>query len=158
MRALFLVGSLWLLQIVSMNSFAHALDSIRELKAGDVRQGTTQRNHHSGLVLVLFYSSQCPHCQAFAPIIQAFAKQNDWILEPISADGQTLPGFAYTIPADPAMLKKAFQTREIQYPATFIADKKSQTLYQISSGNVTYQELSVRVDQFEAMRAQGGGL
>jgi thiol-disulfide isomerase/thioredoxin len=158
MRAFLLGGSLWLLQFMSMNGFAHALDSIRELKAGDVRQGTTQRNHHSGLVLVLFYSSQCPHCQAFAPIIQAFAKQNDWILEPISADGQTLPGFAYTIPADPSMLKKAFQTREIQYPAMFIADKKSQMLYPISFGNVTYQELSVRVNQFEALPIQGGRL
>lgn len=155
MRTIILWGILCLLQCVCMHGFAHALDSIRELKAGDVRQVPAQHNHHQSLVLVFFYSSQCPHCQAFAPVIQAFAQQNDWVLEPISADGQTLPGFAYTIPADPAMLKKAFQTREIQYPATFIADKKNQTLYPVSFGNVTYQELSESVSQFEARRVQG---
>lgn len=155
MRVLILWGSLWLLQLVSVNGFAHALDEIRELKAGDVRQIVVQPNHHDGLVLVFFYSIQCPHCQAFAPVIQAFAKQYDWVLEPISVDGQSLPGFAYTIPADPAMLKQAFQTQPIQYPATFIADKKRKTLYPISSGNVTYQEFFVRVNQFEAARVQG---
>lgn len=158
MRTIFLGCILWLSQCMSQNGFAHALDEIRDLKAGVVRQVSIQHNQHHGLVLVFFYSSQCPHCQAFAPVIQAFAKQNDWILEPVSADGQALPGFAYTIPADAAMLKKAFQTRAIQYPAAFIADKKSQTLYPVSFGNVTYQELSNRVNQLEAAQVQGGGV
>lgn len=146
--------------VISIPIFAHPLDSIRELKAGGNRPQhlntlTVESNHHQGLVLVFFYSSQCPHCQTFAPIIQAFAKDNHWVLEPITVDGNPLPGFSYSIPADPTILKKAFQSFEVRYPATFIADKKTQILYPISFGEVSAQELSAQVRKFEASFYQG---
>lgn len=96
-------------------------------------------------ILVLFFSNQCPHCITFAPILKHFVEENHWNIEAISLNGQTLPEFPHALFATQDMIDVAYQGKPVVYPALFIANTQSKSLYPISFGEMSYPELQERI-------------
>ncbi|HAT3877916.1 TPA: type-F conjugative transfer system pilin assembly thiol-disulfide isomerase TrbB [Legionella pneumophila] len=95
--------------------------------------------------LILFYGSQCPHCQQFAPILKHWAFQNKAEILPLSLDNQPLPEFPKFLPATTEWINAAFGGSAIQYPALFIINPKTQALYPVGFGSMTVVELDERM-------------
>ncbi|KTD66476.1 conjugative transfer protein [Legionella santicrucis] len=97
-------------------------------------------------ILVLFFSNQCPHCVSFAPVVKQYAQINHLSIEPITLNGQTLPEFPKAQFATQEMIDLAYQGKPVVYPALFLANIKKHTLYPVSFGEMTYSELSERIN------------
>lgn len=98
--------------------------------------------HHT---LVLFYSSTCPHCHVFAPILKAWSQNHNTQVLALSFDNEPLPEFPSFKPATTEWVNAAFTGRTISYPALFIANTQSKTLYPVAMGAMTLEELDTRM-------------
>jgi type-F conjugative transfer system pilin assembly thiol-disulfide isomerase TrbB len=97
--------------------------------------------------LVLFYSSSCPHCHRFAPVLQSWAERHQAEVLPLSLDNSALPQFPHFLPASTEWINAAFQNSTIQYPALFVVNPKNKTLYSVGFGFMNSDELNVRMEQ-----------
>ncbi|MCW8445695.1 type-F conjugative transfer system pilin assembly thiol-disulfide isomerase TrbB [Fluoribacter gormanii] len=96
--------------------------------------------------LILFYGSQCPHCKQFAPILKRWVIENKAELLPLSLDNQPLPEFPEFLPATTEWINTAFGGNAINYPALFVVNPKTKTLYPVGFGSMTDAELNDRLN------------
>lgn len=96
--------------------------------------------------LILFFSNQCPHCVKFAPVLKGYAEAHQWQIEAISLNGQSLPEFPHALFATQAMIDVAYQGKPVTYPALFIANTETHALYPVSFGELSEEELELRMD------------
>ncbi|WP_419421570.1 type-F conjugative transfer system pilin assembly thiol-disulfide isomerase TrbB (plasmid) [Legionella sp. D16C41] len=95
--------------------------------------------------LILFYDSSCPHCQQFAPILKRWANHNQADVLPLSLDNEPLPEFPNYAPATTEWINLAFGSNAINYPALFVVNRKTSTLYPVGFGSMTEAELNDRM-------------
>lgn len=105
-------------------------------------------------ILILFFSNQCPHCISFAPILKQYGQSQQVPIEPITLNGQTLPEFPNAQFATQEMIDLAYQGKPVVYPALFLANTQNHTLYPISFGEMTYSELSERINLLRSRVAE----
>jgi type-F conjugative transfer system pilin assembly thiol-disulfide isomerase TrbB len=96
--------------------------------------------------LILFYGSQCPHCKQFAPILKQWVTRTNAELLPLSLDNQPLPEFPQFLPATTEWINAAFGGNSINYPALFVVNPKTKSLYPVGFGSMTEIELNNRMD------------
>ncbi|WP_131778974.1 type-F conjugative transfer system pilin assembly thiol-disulfide isomerase TrbB [Legionella bozemanae] len=96
--------------------------------------------------LILFYASTCPHCHQLAPILKAWAVQNEVEVLPLAFDNQPLPEFPNFLPATTEWINAAFQGKPINYPALFVVNPKTKMLFPVGFGSMTQDELSYRLE------------
>lgn len=97
--------------------------------------------------MVLFFSNQCPHCVSFAPVLKRYAQVNQWHIEAISLNGETLPEFPNATFATQDLIDVAYRGKPVVYPALFIANTLNKTVYPVSFGEMSYPELEERMQQ-----------
>lgn len=95
--------------------------------------------------LVLFYSSTCPHCHQFAPVLKNWAESYQAGVLALSFDNESLPEFPNFKPATTEWVNAAFAGRSISYPALFVVNKQTQVLYPVALGAMTSTELNARM-------------
>ncbi|STX81706.1 conjugative transfer protein [Legionella busanensis] len=95
--------------------------------------------------LILFYGSRCPHCQQFAPILKRWASHKHADVLPLSLDNEPLPEFPNYGPATTEWINLAFGSNTINYPALFVVNHKTSTLYTVGFGSMTEAELNDRM-------------
>lgn len=95
--------------------------------------------------LILFYGSQCMHCKQFAPVLKRWADVNKAEVLALSFDNQALPEFPKFLPATTEWVNVAFQGAPINYPALFVVNPASKTLYPVGFGGMTDSELNARM-------------
>ncbi|HAU1410318.1 type-F conjugative transfer system pilin assembly thiol-disulfide isomerase TrbB [Legionella pneumophila serogroup 1] len=108
-------------------------------------QNTKRKGFFSTHGLILFYGSQCPHCKRFAPILKGWANRNKAEVLPLSLDNQPLPEFPKFLPATTGWINAAFGGNSINYPALFVVNPKTKTLYPVGFGSMTNAELNDRM-------------
>lgn len=91
--------------------------------------------------MFFFYSSTCPYCQKFAPIIKAFAQKYDIALVPITIDGISLPEF----PNSRSDLGQAKKFKVNSFPALFAVNPYSDKALPISYGFISESDLRQRI-------------
>lgn len=96
--------------------------------------------------LILFFSSQCPYCRQFSPVVKQFAEASGMEILPLSFDNQPLPEFQKFLPATKEWVSVAFGNNPINYPALFMVNAKTHTLYPVSTGALSEAELASRVE------------
>lgn len=96
--------------------------------------------------LILFYGSQCPHCQQFAPTLKQWVTRTNVELLPLSLDNQPLPEFPQFLPATTEWINAAFAGNSINYPALFVVNPKTKALYPVGFGSMTEAELNDRMN------------
>ncbi|HAU1387071.1 TPA: conjugal transfer protein TraF [Legionella pneumophila] len=88
-----------------------------------------------------FYSSSCPHCQRFAPVLQAFSKRYGFKVLAISADGGFLPDFP-----DAVMDEGQLRNFEVTvFPSLFLVNPANHSASLVTEGNIDEAELSRRI-------------
>lgn len=97
--------------------------------------------------LVLFFSSKCPYCVKFAPLVKSYGKKNKLTIEAVSLNHKGLPEFPFPTFATQDMIDLAFQGKTVTYPALFLADIKLKRLYPVSYGALTQYELEERMEK-----------
>lgn len=96
--------------------------------------------------LLFFYASTCPYCQRFAPVLKNWALSHQALVQAFSFDEEPLPGFKNT-PLTNELVKAAFQDQSIKYPALFILNDKTRTLYPVAIGALDSAELTIRMQK-----------
>lgn len=95
---------------------------------------------------VFFFSSTCPYCQQFAPVLSRVASKLGARVLPLSFDEKPLPQYPMVYPASSGWVTSAYQNEPIDYPALFIAHPKTLQLYPVSRGFLTEEELLERLE------------
>ena len=92
--------------------------------------------------LLLFFSSQCPYCIQFAPVVKQYSERHQAEILALSFDNRPLPSFPQFIPASKEWVAAAFGNTAISYPALFIVNPKTKAIYPVSTGAYAYSELN----------------
>lgn len=135
-----------LLLFIMMNgAFAnhHVLEDVTQAKEGRLKTKNAhfQQNHR----FVFFFSSTCPHCHNFAPVLKKWADDNQYAVDAFSFDGKSLPGFSNVLTLDNQLLQAAFQNETIRYPALFVVNTQTANLYPVAIGELNFQALHERM-------------
>lgn len=94
---------------------------------------------------VFFFASTCPYCHQFSPVLSRVANALHASVLPLSFDNQPLPEFKEVLSATPDWVTAAFKNEAIHYPALFIANPKTHSLYSVSIGALSEAELTARI-------------
>lgn len=96
--------------------------------------------------LMFFFSSQCPHCHSFAPVVKKYADVNQAEVLALSFDNKPLPSFEKFLPATKDFVSIAFGNNPINYPALFVVNPKTRAIYPVASGSFSEAELQNMMD------------
>ncbi|WP_392536742.1 conjugal transfer protein TraF [Legionella sp. 227] len=88
-----------------------------------------------------FYSSSCPHCQRFAPILKRVSQQYGFSVVAISVDGGFLSSFPDAVMEEGQ--SKVFQVSV--FPSLFLINPKNQLARLVTEGNIDEGELINRL-------------
>ena len=100
--------------------------------------------------LVLFFSSKCPYCVKFAPIVKAYSLQHNLKVEAVSLNHQGLEDFPNPTNATQDMIDLAYQGKTVVYPALFLVDLKFKHLYPVAYGALSQYELNDRMEKLQS--------
>lgn len=99
--------------------------------------------------LVFFFSSQCPYCREFSPVVKAVADKYQARVLALSFDNQPLEGFSQFKPVTTQWVNAAYAGKPITYPALFVANNKDYLLYPVSYGAMNADELESRLEALQ---------
>lgn len=126
------LGDEWLVKLVK--------DKESSIKKG-IENKKSPKPFFKDHVLLFFFSSTCPYCHRFSPILNAFAKKRGIKVIPLSFNGQGLAHFNRFYPVTDEWVKLAFPNGNIRYPALFILNEKNHFLYPVAVGFMSNHEL-----------------
>ena len=108
-------------------------------------------------VVIVFFSSTCPHCKVFVPVIAQFIKDYGFQSQPYTLDGQPLEDFQRPVMANPKLINAFFGSGKFKYPAVFIVNNQTLEGIPISVGELTYEQVESRFHQVaEILQGQSG--
>lgn len=118
---------------------AQALEVFDRLQRDErVQQVAQLRGNH---VLLYFFRSDCPYCQAFTPTLLALQQRTGLRIEGVSLDGQGLPGLTRVRPDNGI----ARTLKVTQVPAVFLAQPFSGQITAIGFGVLSESQLLERL-------------
>ena len=91
--------------------------------------------------LFFFYSSTCPYCQKFAPIVKSFAARHGILVIPITTDGIPLPDF----PNSRTDIGQARKFKIRITPALFAVNPYNNKALPIAYGFISESDLRQRI-------------
>ncbi|WP_299945740.1 conjugal transfer protein TraF [uncultured Microbulbifer sp.] len=80
--------------------------------------------------LVYYFTSTCPYCRKFTPLLKQFVEQHDITIIPVSLDGQGVPEFPY--PKKDFHLGRKLEVTGV--PSVFMVDPDSNEVAKVSYG------------------------
>lgn len=131
----------------------HTLEAIRGLIKQRTFNGYISKNRQDRLHnnwhynLVFFYSSTCPHCQRFAPIVRTYGDQHHIPVTAYTTGNNMLPAFPRSQRPTSVLMMTYFPSQSQRVvPALFLTDH-NQHIFPVSIGEMSYQALSIRMQQ-----------
>ena len=97
--------------------------------------------------LVFFFASTCPHCHDQAPVLAEWASDHQAKVLAFSFDDRSLPEFQDASPVTTDLVDVAFAGQPIRYPALFVMENATHTLYPVAFGALSQDELNERMTQ-----------
>lgn len=91
--------------------------------------------------LFFFYSSNCPYCHQFAPIVKIFAETYGWDVLAISLDGGALETFPNAVPDNGL----AQQWNVTSLPSLFAVNPETEEVIQVAQGMTSIDEMEKRI-------------
>lgn len=111
---------------------------------------------HNPYAFVLFFSSTCPHCQRFAPILKRWAAAHHFHVYAFTLDGKGLPSYPQPIPAVPTIRQTFFGPNPIETPSLFLVNVNTNNAMPVSQGEMSEQELNtVMTPLIEELKQKG---
>lgn len=107
----------------------------------------TENLPHSTYALVYIFSSKCPYCQKFTPILAEFLAQHPHLQRyGFSLDGQGIQGFEHPMFASKDVIHHFFNTPHFVYPATFFVNTETNKFTGLTYQNVPLTTLESRYE------------
>lgn len=106
----------------------------------------TQNSFFQKHSLVFFFASTCPHCHDEAPVLAQWASNNHAQVQAFSFDDRPLPEFPNASSVTKDLVDVAFAGQPIRYPALFVMENATHTLYPVAFGSLTADELNERMN------------
>ncbi|MBW8308053.1 MAG: conjugal transfer protein TraF [Candidatus Paracaedibacteraceae bacterium] len=91
--------------------------------------------------LFFFYSSNCPYCHQFAPIVKMFAEQYGWDVLAISLDERAIETFPNAVPDNGL----AAQWNVTSLPSLFAVNPETEDVIQVAQGMTSIDEMENRI-------------
>ncbi|WP_018299803.1 conjugal transfer protein TraF [Fangia hongkongensis] len=133
----------------SVNTSSHNSFSI----ARDNQEKNAQSNPFYPIeqqwVLVVFFSSTCPHCKRFMPVLKRFSVTYHFKVYDYTLDGAGLPSYPDPLFPSQKTIHDYFGNDKIHYPALFMVNKHTLTGIPISLGEMPYVILKNRMLQLK---------
>ena len=161
MKVLLFITTILFINISFANQTLERLESIEEKKFSSVGMNnenainqslnTNFDNFNKNHALVLFYSSNCPHCRKFTPILRYYSANFKIKIAPITVDGVNLSEFPESLRASKKELTWFYQDNKMQItvPALFILNTQTLVSYPIAYGELTYFDLVNRINDLK---------
>ena len=105
--------------------------------------------HEETLGIVYIFSSQCPYCQSFSPILADVSRELQLPVYPYSVDGHGLPDFPTPLMAHEAILQVFYRGQPIIYPATFLVNLNNRAFVPLSIGAISREQLIQDLHTYE---------
>lgn len=101
------------------------------------------------VALVYFYEASCPHCQRFSPVMRTFVDQTKIPVYSFTVDGQTLPDWPRSAPADHDLLVSFFGESPVYLPAVFLVNEDNLQVppVLIGTGEMTMTDLNEQINR-----------
>ncbi|GEK15909.1 conjugal transfer protein TraF [Aliivibrio fischeri] len=132
----------WLLLLFTLNSYAVTANTLNDIITTKEQRAQVKTNTQK-YALAFIFSSTCPHCQRFAPTLEAFAATTNLPVYAFSADGKGVHTYTQPLMANQDVLSKFFPNQEsIVYPALFLVDVNTRAHIPLSIGNVPFNVLN----------------
>ena len=97
---------------------------------------------------VLFYSTICPHCIKFAPVIRQYSDKSGIPIQAFAVNGNKSHYFPNSIPLTQETIEQFFgKNASLALPSLFLLNKKNLHVYPVSQGALTYTELQLRMSK-----------
>jgi len=104
---------------------------------------------------ILFYRTSCSHCRKFDPTLKQFSINTNIPVKAFTLDGGVLPSFPDSINITQNVIEQYFgKDANIAVPTLFIMNKKSLHVYSVSSGEMSYVDLVIRMNQLTPKMVQ----
>jgi len=98
-------------------------------------------------VFVLFYSTNCPHCTSFAPVLKKYAYDCSIPVQAFATGQAVSPNFPNSIIVPQDTIDQFFGSgSELSVPTLFILNKHNYHAYPVAKGSLTYLELNNRMN------------
>jgi type-F conjugative transfer system pilin assembly thiol-disulfide isomerase TrbB len=107
--------------------------------------GSTQSLFFQKHSLVFLFASTCPYCHDEAPILADWAANHQAKVLAFSFDDRSLPEFPNASPVTKELVDVAFSGQPIHYPALFVMENETNTLYPVAFGALNQTELNDRM-------------
>lgn len=141
---LIVILSILFVSVANAANLMHSATKTKTITQSVVRPNSDnailQKFAHSN-VLYFFYDSNCPNCQAFAPILRKFVDQYKIKVVAVTFDSISLPEFPHSrgnIAAD--------EKFNVEYtPTLFAVNSKTHKTRLITDGLISYGELKDRI-------------
>ena len=98
-------------------------------------------------VFVLFYSTNCPHCISFAPVLKKYAYDCGISVKAFAVGQQAVSIFPDSVIVSQDTVNQFFGNgSELSVPTLFVLNKNNYHAYPVSKGALTYLELNNRMN------------
>lgn len=141
-------SQVWMQNVYSNAGLDHTLVSPVNQKAVHVyldQQKSQKQNLIKSLSqthgLFFFYSSNCPYCHHFAPVVKLFAEQYGWEVLAISLDGGAIEQFPGAVPDNGL----ASQWNVTSLPSLFAVNPNTEEVIQVAQGMTSIDEMEKRI-------------
>lgn len=123
----------------SSQSWVAALNNLKQSQGNNNLQGNSLVTRFQNDYELLFvYSSTCPYCHKFAPVLAQFAKDNNLAIVSLTSNGGIITPFNDS-KYDPSRIRDLGVNT---YPSLFAINKSTKATYLINQGAVSYSELN----------------
>jgi type-F conjugative transfer system pilin assembly thiol-disulfide isomerase TrbB len=89
---------------------------------------------HWGLIYI--FSSKCPYCQRFSPVLATVSQQHAIPVYAYAVDGQGSPDYPTPLTANDTVLQLFYGDQPVLYPATFLVHLHSKRFVPLTRGMV----------------------
>lgn len=116
-------------------------ETLKETMQNDMSSDTVLENAHHTWGLLYFFTSTCPYCQRFSPVVKAVSERYHLETLAVSVNGEGLPDFPHPIIDN----GEAATLHVTHLPALFLVAPKARNIQHVTEGEVSETELIERL-------------
>jgi conjugal transfer pilus assembly protein TraF len=105
--------------------------------------GDTIRNINDRYGIFFLFSSTCPHCHRYSPILKSFQEKYGITIMPVSMDGGALPEWNNIMVNRGQVERMEIEINSV--PATILFDKETRQVLPVGFGVLSHSELEERI-------------
>ena len=121
------------------------LNRYKNFLLGSILMLVTMSVSAQPFAFVLFYMSNCPHCQRFDPVLKRYADENHIPVLAYTFNGKSLPSFPNSFTPNQDEVRHFFGNKAPVAPSLFLVNRDTQKIFTLLVGEANINQLNQRV-------------